>query len=253
MIKIEKTDVFGWESAIRGMRNPMNSWDKSDSAYGDPDCEDCPCLGVVNYEENCCKSSQYNCPTEFEVGENDLKLMKSLSKAGSDHAKYLRYIVVQLDITAPLYWWKEFKTYRRGRQFMDDGDELLDPEELEMFIETNSCSTMHKIHSKEFTSDDFSTEHLEDLWLNDFYCLLWSLNEARNKYLETKDKKYWWQMITLLPSSYNQKRTVQLNYQVLKSMYFARKNHKLDEWREFCKWIENLPCSELITGEKNDE
>ena len=212
MIKIEKTDVFGWESAIRGMRNPMNSWNKRDSFF-----------------------------TEHgtSVGENDLKLMKSLSKAGSDHAKFLRMINVTVDITAPLYWWKEFDTYKVGTV-------------------ANSCSTMHKIHAKEFTLDDFSCEHLlsKDCeiypYRADGYYGAWepvyvleitieSLNKARELYLETKDKKYWWQMIQLLPSSYNQKRTVQLNYQVLKSMYFARKNHKLDEWVEFCKWVETLP------------
>ena len=215
MIKLEHTDVYGWEAAIRGMRNPMNSWDKSDSDFDFPDCFSCP----HNGETTGVSCALMNCVV---LGENDLKLMKSLSKAGSDHAKFLRMINVTVDITAPLYWWKEFDTYKVGTV-------------------ANSCSTMHKIHAKEFTRDDFSTEHLEDLWLNDFYCLLWSLNEARNKYLETKDKKYWWQMIQMLPTSYNQKRTVQLNYQVLKSMYFARKNHKLDEWREFCKWIEELP------------
>lgn len=236
MIKIEKTDVFGWESAIRGMRNPMNSWDKSDSKWN------------------------YAFEATYDIGENDLKLMKSLSKAGSDHSKYLRYIVVQLDITAPLYWWKEFKTYRRGRQFMDDGDEFLDPEELEMFIETNSCSTMHKIHANEFALEDFSHEKLLQGYVNDLFInsrgklidTIEHLNFMRTMYLETKDKLFWEQMIILLPSSYNQKRTVQLNYQVLKSMYFARKNHKLDEWREFCKWIESLPYSELITGEVNN-
>lgn len=199
MIKIENTEVFGWEAAIRGMRNPMNSWDKSDSYWGFPEY-----------------------PDIFYVGENDLKLMKNLSKAGNDHGKYLRMINVTCDITAPLYWWKEFDTYKVGTV-------------------ANSCSTMHKIHAKEFELDDFSHEHL--LW--ELYGILHStiniLNNCREKFIETKDKIYWWQMIQLLPSSYNQRRTVQLNYQVLKTMYHARKNHKLDEWREFCEWCESLP------------
>ena len=226
MIKIEYTDVYGWEAAIRGMRNPMNSWDKSDSNFdmwiGDG----------------------------YKIGEADLKLMQNLAKAGSDHSKYLRMINVTCDITAPLYWWKEFETYRAG----------VTP--LPMDIEMNSCSTMHKIHDKKFTLDDFSNEHLLDDGINAEYdldgcggiiCLNGTsaytilvdtvavLNAYREMYLETKDKRYWWQMIQLLPSSYNQRRTVQLNYAVLKNMYHARKNHKLDEWREFCKWCETLP------------
>lgn len=235
MIKIENVEVFGWQAAIRGMRNPMNSWDKSDSG-----------LGIVNQIDT--GVELINVPG-YVIGKNDLKLMGTLSEAGNDHGKFLRYLIVQLDITAPFYWWKEFKTYRKGRKFMDDGDEFLDPEEFEFFIETNSCSTMHKIHAKEFTLEDFSTEYLEDVWLNDFHCLLWSLNHAREKFLETKDKKYWYQMIKLLPSSYNQKRTVQLTYQVLRSMYFARKNHKLDEWREFCSWVETLPYFKEICSD----
>ena len=206
MIKLEKTDVYGWEAAIRGMRNPMNSWDKSDS---DIDFY----KGVYEH---------------IRIGENDLKLMKNLSKAGNDHGKFLRMITVTVDITAPLYWWKEADTYRAGK-------------------EQNSCSTMHKIHAKEFTLDDFSHEHLHST-LGESYeamdCLVTvidCLNKYRERYLYAKDKYWWWQMIQLLPSSYNQKRTVQLNYQVLKSMYFARKAHKLDEWREFCAWCESLP------------
>lgn len=216
MIEIENTEVFGWEAAIRGMRNPMNSWDKSDSEFGHHQWE----LGY------------------FNIGENDLKLMKSLSNAGDDHGKFLRMINVTCDITAPLYWYKEFDTYKVGTV-------------------ANSCSTMHKIHAKEFDLDDFSCEHLFNehnhsyFGLNMFCGLVCNLNIVRKLYLETKDKRYWWQMIQLLPSSYNQKRTVQLNYQVLKSMYHARKNHKLDEWRDFCKWIESLPYSELITGKEN--
>ncbi len=213
MINIDKTEVFGWESAVRGMRNPMNSWDKSDSYYDwweDP--------SPINPNDD----------IRFFVGENDLKLMKNLSKAGNDHAKYLRMINVTIDITAPLYWWKEFDTYKVGTV-------------------ANSCSTMHKIHSKEFELDDFSHEHLYST-LGESYeamdCLVdvvSCLNKYRERYLVNKDKFWWWQMIQLLPSSYNQKRTVQLNYAVLKNMYFSRRNHKLDEWRAFCDWAETLP------------
>ena len=221
MIKLEKTEVFGWEAAIRGMRNPMNSWDKSDSkwdGFGEAD--------------------------GYSIGENDLKLMKSLSKAGSDHGKFLRFITVTVDITAPLYWWKEFDTYRVG----------VAPHPTD--IEMNSCSTMHKITDKELTMDDFSCEHLNYCEGDEIDSLdilgdtIIIMNLYREKYLKTKNKNYWWQIIQLLPSSYNQKRTVQLNYQVLKSMYFARKDHKLDEWREFCKWIETLPYFKEICLEK---
>ena len=222
MIRIDKTDVFGWESAIRGMRNPMNSWDKSDSAwdwYEDPSPIN-PCDEI-----------------RFFVGPNDLSLMKKLVKAGSDHSKFMRMINVTCDITAPLYWWKEYDTYKVGTV-------------------ANSCSTMHKIHDKEFTLDDFSHEHLTLYdpdgeicrdWLGDLEDLIDDMNLARKLYLETNDKQYWWQMIQLLPTSYNQKRTVQLNYAVLRNMYHSRKNHKLDEWHVFCKWIEKLPYSEIIT------
>ena len=215
MIKIENTEVFGWDSAIRGMRNPLNSWDKSDSYW--PHIEDAQTMEIAKYQ--------------FFVGENDLALMKNLSKAGNDHGKFLRMINVTVDITAPLYWWKEFDTYKVGTV-------------------ANSCSTMHKIHAKEFTLDDFSHEHLTHYshdgelcrdWLGDLEDLIDDLNFAREKYLETKDKKYWWQMIQLLPSSYNQKRTVQLNYAVLKNMYHSRKNHKLDEWHTLCDWALTLP------------
>lgn len=220
MIEIENYEIFGWEHAIRGMRNPLNSWKKSDSYWDWPEY-----------------------PDRFVIGPNDLELMKKLAKAGSSHRKYLRMITVYLDITAPLYWWKEFDTYKVGTV-------------------ANSCSTMHKIHDKEFTVDDFSHEHLvDDISEPHFYAsnvshnwnfrdVLWTtiiaLNNARELYLETKDKKYWWQMIQLLPSSYNQKRTIMLNYEVLSNMYHDRKNHKLDEWRDFCSWIESLPYSELI-------
>ena len=219
MIKIERAEVFGWEAAIRGMRNPLNSWDKSDTKYYDG-------CGVFRIPK---------------VGSNDLKLMKSLSKAGSDHAKFLRYINVTVDITAPLYWWKEFKTYRNGRKFLDTEPDIVSCDYLEFDIEMNSCSTMHKIHAKEFELDDFSHEHLLPGGMVALRDVIGTLNTAREEYLKTKDKQFWWQMIQLLPSSYNQKRTVQLNYQVLKSMYFARRNHKLDEWVDFCKWVETLP------------
>lgn len=224
MIKIENTEIFGFGAAVRGMRNPMNSWDKSDSLYcsdGRADCAEC------GYRRN----TGLPCPigNPLVVGKNDLKLMKSLSKAGNDHAKFLRMINVTCDITAPLYWWKEFDTYKVGTV-------------------ANSCSTMHKIAAKEFDVNDFSHEHVEELTGDEYnmsYGMLLRtvdiLNYYRQKYLETKDKVYWWQMIQLLPSSYNQKRTIQLNYQVLKSMYFARRNHKLDEWHDLCEWIEILP------------
>lgn len=227
MIKTEHVEVFGWEAAIRGMRNPMNSWDKSDSGFGCGNNKEYFC-------ENC--SSSFHCTsqkTTYNIGSNDLKLMHTLCKAGSDHRKFMRMINVSVDITAPLYWWKEFDTYKIGTV-------------------ANSCSTMHKIHAKEFTLDDFSHEHLSDDSIKLLKDIVFVLNFHREKYLETKDKKYWWQMIQLLPSSYNQKRTVMLNYEVLVNIYKSRKNHKLDEWVEFCKWIKNLPYSELITGEKHD-
>ena len=200
MIKIENTEVFGWEAAIRGMRNPKNSWRLSDTVYG---------LGEDRY-------------TDMIIGENDLKLMRTLAHAGSDHGKFLRMINVTVDLTAPLYWWKEFDTYKVGTV-------------------ANSCSTMHKIHAKRFEIDDFSVDHLNCDIPDCFYDTLDYLNESREKFLETKNKRYWWQMIQLLPSSYNQKRTVQLNYAVLLNMYHARKNHKLDEWHDLCAWIEELP------------
>lgn len=199
MIKVENIEVFGWEAAMRGMRNPMNSWAKSDTVF-------------VGWDD---KSPI--------IGENDMKLMKNLRKAGTDHRKYLRMINVTMDITAPMYWWSEYDTYKVGTV-------------------ANSCSKMHRIHAKEFTLDDFSYEHLDTGW---YTCLSETiiplLNRAREKYVETKDKYYWWQMIQLLPVSYNQRRTVQLNYEVLLNMYHARKEHKLDEWQEFCKIIKSLP------------
>lgn len=229
MIKFENTEVVGWGSAIRGMRNPMNSWGKSDSHRDG--CSRTPL----------CYKSKY-----YTVGPNDLDLMTRLRNAGTDHRKFMRMITVYVDITAPLYWWKEFDTYKVGTV-------------------ANSCSTMHKIADKEFTIEDFSHEHLidEPIYIHEgldnnekriiatglLYDTIFCLNVFRKKFLETKDKKYWWQMIQLLPSSYNQHRTVMLNYEVLANIYKSRKNHKLDEWIDCCKWIENLPYSELITGD----
>ena len=206
MIKIENVEIYGFEAAIRGMRNPMNSWDKSDSYW--------------TYIED--SQTGLTAKSHFFIGDNDLQLMKKLSKAGNDHAKFLRMINVTLDITAPLYWWKEFDTYKVGTV-------------------ANSCSTMHKIHAKEFTLDDFSHEHLDYISLGYLYKLIDHLNYVREDYIATKSKDKWWQMIQLLPSSYNQKRTVQLNYQVLKNMYHSRRHHKLDEWLTLCDWIEELP------------
>lgn len=233
MLKIENVEVVGYAPAIRGARNPMNSWDKSDShSY----CGDYPVK-------------------PYFVGKNDLALMSKLANAGDDHGKAIRYLDVYLDIEAPLYFWKEFKTYRTGRNFLDDENDYDydDDAILENYIETNSCSTMHKIHSKEFTVDDFSHEHLDHFGMRLLENTINILNRNRELFLETKDKKYWWQMIQLLTNSYHQRRTVKLNYQVLRNMYKRRKNHKLDEWKEFCLWIETLPYSELITGEKNND
>ncbi|MBS7363059.1 MAG: hypothetical protein KIH03_04540 [Paludibacteraceae bacterium] len=232
MLKIEKVEVVGWEHAIRGMRNPMNSWEKSDSGY---------CVQDLSRDCNNCVHKHTNYPTcrcgGFDIGPNDYALMKKLRDGGPVHAKYRRMITVYLDITAPMYWWKEFDTYKVGTV-------------------ANSCSTMHKIHEKEFTLEDFSCEHLmgKAQVYNGYVptsvleCTIGALNEFRKLYLETKDKKYWWQMIQLLPSSYNQKRTVMLNYEVLANIYESRKDHKLDEWHTFCHWIDELPYSELITG-----
>ena len=257
MLKLENTEVLGWEHAIRGMRNPMNSWEKSDSY--ETDCEHFHC-GDAGISGNCkeCLGDRFSI---FPViGPNDLDLMKRLRNAGTDHRKFMRMIVVYADLTAPLYWWKEYDTYKVGTV-------------------ANSCSTMHKIAAKEFTFDDFSREHLigsdpnisinfEDRFsiVDGFdkagdlevvadqiieYTIL-ALNFYRKKYLETKDKKYWWQMIQLLPSSYNQRRTVMLNYEVLANIYKSRRNHKLDEWHTFCEWIETLPYSDLITGKEKE-
>ena len=213
MIKIEKTEVNGFKAAIRGMRNPMNSHDKSDTVYIPFSLCD---------EENDLELAELCGGVAPIIGKNDLGLMKKLSKAGTDHAKYLRFITATADITAPLYWWKEADQYKVGTV-------------------TNSTSTMHKIHAKEFTLDDFSCEHLICDSLHLLNGLIKCLNVYRDAFINTNDKQYWWQLIQLLPSSYNQKRTVLLNYQVLKNMYHARKNHKLNEWRNFCCWCETLP------------
>ena len=225
MLKIENTEVLGWVHAIRGMRNPMNSWEKSDSEFDrEPrnyfDEDDMPCTDL----------------RRFVLGSNDLDLMTRLRNAGTDHRKFMRMIVVYCDITAPLYWWKEFDTYKVGTV-------------------ANSCSTMHKITAKEFALEDFSHEHLIVAGLNSLKRTIDDLNSAREGYLDERikqnpewRKEVWWQMIQLLPSSYNQKRTVMLNYEVLANIYKSRRNHKLDEWHTFCDWIEELPYSELITG-----
>lgn len=252
MLKIENVDVIGWEAAIRGMRNPLNSWENSDSGYVYADKVTSEHIVTEDYGDG----------IPFVIGTKDQDLMKRLRNAGTDHRKFMRMITVYADITAPLYWWKEFDTYKVGTV-------------------ANSCSTMHKIADKEFTLEDFSCEHLfdvkdmipsdqrnknsinKDIALaavnvdgNDCYftpkgfiqmtCNI--LNRYRSRFLETKDKRYWWQMIQLLPSSYNQRRTVMLNYEVLANMYRSRKNHKLDEWHALCNWIKTLPYSELITG-----
>lgn len=228
MICIENTTITNFEPAMRGMRNPMNSWDKSDSGYNH---------GME----------------EFVIGQNDLKLAQSLAKSGSDHAKFRRMMIVSCDITAPLYWWKEFDTYKVGTV-------------------ANSCSTMHKIAEKSFKVDDFSHEHIMDdyddgcpqidegikygdLFRPDDILQLTvdMLNVCRSRYLETKDKRYWWQMIQLLPSSYNQKRTIMLSYEVLANIYHARKNHKLDEWHDFCSWIETLPYADGLIFQREGE
>lgn len=217
------TDTYGWEAAVRGMRNPMNSWDKSDSHYcWEPQYPGGGCFG-------CELNSDHNCRVDkYMVGAADLDLMKRLIKSGTDHSKFLRMIGVTCDLTAPLYWWKEYDTYKVGTV-------------------ANSCSTMHKIHANKFERSDFSTDHLIPRMKEVLDVTIANLNACRGNYLETNDKQWWWQMIQLLPTSYNQKRTVQLNYAVLRNIYHSRKNHKLDEWHTFCHWIEGLPYSELIT------
>lgn len=228
MIEFEHTEVMGWEAAIRGMRNPHNSWDKSDSKY-------------LRQEDGHIIASRY------EIGPNDHNLMMRLVKAGTDHRKFMRMIVVYVDVTAPLYWWKEMETYKVGTV-------------------SNSCSTMHSIHKKPFFVDDFSCEDILDSCDRPIISARWQervdwspyevfctivelLNRCREMYLETGEKIWWRQIIQFLPSNYNQRRTLMLNYEVLANIYRARKNHKLVEWREFCHWIETLPYSELITGD----
>lgn len=207
MIKIENIDVYGFEAAIRGARNPMNSWDRMDSCYNNG---------------------------EFEIGEDDYKLLKNLTIAGPEHRKWNRMVTVTMDIAAPLYWWKEFDTYKVGTV-------------------ANSCSTMHKIQAKEFTLDDFSHEHLNKISIEVLKNVILALNEARQDFIGYKEKEYWWQMIQLLPTSYNQKRTIHLNYETLGAMYKQRKHHKLDEWHVFCDTIKTLPYSEFITREFGDK
>lgn len=225
MLKVENVEVLGWEHAIRGMRNPKNSWAKSDSG---PECP----YG----KEKCCGECQQN----FCIGPNDKQLMMTLRNAGTDHRKFMRMITVYLDIAAPLYWWKEFDTYKVGTV-------------------ANSCSTMHKIAAKEFTLDDFSCEHLSSTSLNLLRCIINLLNKYRSDFNNPESEKlgvkkdYWWQMIQLLPSSYNQKRTVMLNYEVLANIYKSRRHHKLDEWHTLCDRIETLPYSALITGDTANE
>lgn len=272
MIKLENTKTYGWEAAIRGMRNPMNSWEKSDSLfdfdsyYKSDGARDCGIDTVVAYNilgdefEDPYTSNAIDSGsiffTDFALGLSDHKLMMNLAKAGSVDAKYRRMIVVTVDITAPLYWWKEFDTYKVGTV-------------------ANSCSTMHRIQAKPFELSDFSYEHLMDEDQNENYMLraqvkyddcenalfpidilintIDMLNKCRTSFNVTKDKRYWWQMIQLLPSSYNQRRTVMLNYEVLAGIYPKRKDHKLDEWHDFCEWIRELPYSEIITLEEETE
>lgn len=241
MITFEHAEVVGWEAAIRGMRNPMNSWERSDSQL---------CKSMDGFED-CHVGVHGSCPRGDEgyfkedifcVGKNDFELMQRLARAGTDHRKFMRMIVVYVDVTAPLYWWKEMETYKVGTV-------------------SNSCSTMHSIHKKPFNAYDFSCEDLltsnklPDVFrakspVQVLFDTIDTLNACRKMYLETGDKTWWRQMIQLLPDSYNQRRTLMLNYEVLANIYRARRNHKLTEWMEFCRWIESLPYSELITGEE---
>lgn len=228
MLKLENTEVMGWDAAIRGMRNPKNSWTKSDSG---PGC--CSEQGVESFCHECTEG----CPKPgYVLGKNDMRLAEALASSGTDHRKFLRMITVYADITAPLYWWKEYDTYKIGTV-------------------ANSCSTMHKIAEKEFTKDDFSHEHITDAHVYQLLLdIIESLNEHRKWYNIENDpiikKHHWWQMIQLLPSSYNQRRTLMLNYEVLANIYNARRYHKLDEWHTFCDWLEKLPYAELITGKE---
>ena len=214
MLKIEDVEVMGIRKAIKGMRNAMNSWDKSDS-YFQRQC---------SFYAGCEETEECN-----HIGEKDTELAKRLIKAGSPDRKFMRMIHVQTDVTAPLYWWKEYDIYKVGTV-------------------ANSCSTMHTIHKKEFTIDDFSNEHLMEGGVECIKHLCNDLNLCRKYYLETKHKDWWWQMIQLLPSSFNQMRTIDLDYETLYSIYHQRRNHKLDEWVEFCKWIETLPYMKEFLG-----
>lgn len=256
MLKIEKTEVVGWEAAIRGMRNPMNSWEQSDSDYRPilcKRCDNCMSYQLEKWDdcEQCEVEQQTKAHDGFMIGPKDYDLMTRLRDAGTDHRKFMRMIEVYVDITAPLYWWKEYDTYKVGTV-------------------ANSCSTMHKIAAKEFTLDDFSHEHLgvlipaelndgeevfQNLWIESLKRTIEDLNIARGSYIREQNsdlkKKYWLQMIHLLPSSYNQKRTIMLSYEVLANIYKSRRHHKLDEWHTLCDWIEGLPYSEIITGERN--
>lgn len=207
MIKIEKARVMNLEGAIRGARNPMNSWNRSDS--------------------------RYDSDGNYILGENDLGLAIRLCRAGSDHRKFIRQILVSVDITAPLYWWKEFDTYK-------------------VATVANSTSTMHKIHSKPFEADDFSNDHMSDAALGALDTLMGFLEQQRLKFVETKDKSYWYDIIQLLPESYNQKRTITMNYENLLNMYYARKNHKLDEWHTYCDWILSLPYTKELFLRESD-
>lgn len=224
MIKFEKPEVWGWEHAIRGMRNPINSWERSDS-YPAVDCGKC---GIID-REGICHPKEHDCtPYQcYAIGDNDKDLMTRLIRGGAPHRKFLRQIFVSVDITAPLYWWKEFDTYKVGTT-------------------ANSCSTMHKIHAKEFELEDFSTEHLSPLSLSALRNLIDVMNLEREHYIACKDKDCWWQMIQLLPTSYNQKRTVTMTYENLLNMLEYRRGHKLDEWRMFCDWILTLPYGSLL-------
>lgn len=234
MLKIENVEIHGWGPALRGMRNPKNSWAKSDSGPG------CRSEQEEKYFCHECTSGCWN--PSYVLGENDLHLAETLASAGTDHRKFLRMIAVYADITAPLYWWKEYDTYKVGTV-------------------ANSCSTMHKISEKKFTLYDFSYEHLEGVYLENLQGTIGMLNDAREMYLWSlqqekplkEPKAYWWQMIQLLPSSYNQRRTLMFNYEVLANIYNARHYHKLDEWHTFCDWVETLPYAQLITGKPKEE
>lgn len=231
MLEVSKVRVYGWEPAVRGTRNPMNSWEKSDSDFSCKTCKGCYYESEMQTTEGDGVVDCWCNNTALRIGPNDLALLTRLANAGPDHGKFLRMITVYIDINAPLYWWKEYDTYKVGTV-------------------ANSCSTMHKIHEKPFTFDDFSHEHLNEPSMQLLEAIIDLLNRNRKFYIETKDKKFWHQMIQLLPTSFNQLRTAELNYAVIKNMYHARKNHKLDEWHTLCRAFENLPyAKELIIGE----